>query len=1206
MSWTRLLAVFHLELARNLKRPMFWTMMIVLILIVFGLSNGNTRISSGSATVGGDEAWITSEFSVALILPFLVTLYIAFFASIAAGLAIISDSEAKIGEILRATRLRPWEYIWGKGLAIVTAFSFALALTIALMIFFNHGLPNPSVEDFRGPFQLSNYLRPALVFGLPSLLAFLGIPFYLGERTRRPAVSFLFPVGLLLVCGFFLWNWSPTWLDPKIDRLLMLLDPAGVRWLDGTWLKQDLGVGFYNHARVGLDLPFILSRLAWSLLGLCAISLTSRNYARGLRSAQGKEASPSSWFRRRRKETKASSPPRLASRGSSRGQVASLPNLLASMTSAPPGVLRGALQVARSEFGLLLKQPGIYLFSVLIVVQTLGTNLLAVGPFQTQVLLTPGQQATQSLNTLTLLTTLLLMFFTAESLQREKACGAEPLIYSSPLRTFSLLAGKAMGNSLVGLLPLVAVWIGGAIALLLQGSVPLSLGPYFLIWGLLLLPTLLAWTAFVVAIQAVTSSRFATYGICLGVLGFTIYHQLTGNLDWLSNWMVWGSVSWSDMSVLEVDRKALMTNRLLVLSTVPLFLALAVGAFSRRRFDAANTLEGLRPRPLARTIWRFLPWAAAPLALGFALSLMIERGVEGQAAKNQAKDYWKQNLATWRDAENPDLLAVDVSVVLDLPTSSLSSQGTYRLVNSRPEEMRRFALTGGQHWQDVSWTLDGSPYEPDNRSGLYVFTPPLPLAPGEETTVGFQFHGAYPDGASANGGQVSEFILPSGVVLTSFTTSFVPALGYQEGRGVDEDNRYEPREYPDDFYQEEIPPFAGSRTPFTTRVSITGPLDFTMNSVGELQEEKLSEDTRTTIWVNDVPVRFFNIVGGRWEVEEGETTSIFYHPQHPYNVAQMSEVAEAAKRLYSEWFYPYPWQHLKISEFPALATYAQGFATNIPFSEGIGFLTRPDEKTDAVTVVTGHEIAHQWWANILTPGEGPGGNLLSEGMSHFATLLLLEELQGPRGRMEFAKRMEENYGDRRQKDAERPLVKIDGSRPGDTTVTYDKGGWVFWMTLRQLGREAMLEGLQGFIEEWKDGPDYPLLEDLTEFLLPYANDPVAYEEFVRQWYFQVVLPEFQLQDVSREPSGSGYRTTARLHQAGSGKVRVEVAATAGERFLEDGTPNESYQETRAHFDLVAGEESPIDIFTEFEPDRLVVDPDVQILQLRREQASADL
>ena len=53
----------------------------------------------------------------------------------------------------------------------------------------------------------------------------------------------------------------------------------------------------------------------------------------------------------------------------------------------------------------------------------------------------------------------------------------------------------------------------------------------------------------------------------------------------------------------------------------------------------------------------------------------------------------------------------------------------------------------------------------------------------------------------------------------------------------------------------------------------------------------------------------------------------------------MRECLDAARRYYSEWFYPYPWRELKLSEFPNLATYAQGFPTNITFSEGIGFLT---------------------------------------------------------------------------------------------------------------------------------------------------------------------------------------------------------------------------------------------------------------------------
>ena len=118
---------------------------------------------------------------------------------------------------------------------------------------------------------------------------------------------------------------------------------------------------------------------------------------------------------------------------------------------------------------------------------------------------------------------------------------------------------------------------------------------------------------------------------------------------------------------------------------------------------------------------------------------------------------------------------------------------------------------------------------------------------------------------------------------------------------------------------------------------------------------------------------FFNVIAGRWEVERGEGTAVYYHPGHPYNIGEMREALDAARRYYSEWFYPYPWRELKLSEFPNLATYAQGFPTNITFSEGIGFLTRSSPEIHAAFEITAHEAAHQWWGNILSPGKGPGG-----------------------------------------------------------------------------------------------------------------------------------------------------------------------------------------------------------------------------------------
>jgi hypothetical protein len=358
--------------------------------------------------------------------------------------------------------------------------------------------------------------------------------------------------------------------------------------------------------------------------------------------------------------------------------------------------------------------------------------------------------------------------------------------------------------------------------------------------------------------------------------------------------------------------------------------------------------------------------------------------------------------------------------------------------------------------------------------------------------------------------------------------------------------------------------------------------------------------------VSEHPVRLFNVVAGRWTERQGEGTTLYYDPRHSYNVDDMGKILDASRHYFSEWFYPYPWQELRISEFPGLAGYAQGFPTNITFSEAIGFLTENDDETNTVALVTAHEVAHQWWGNLLTPADGPGGNILSEGMAHFSTAMLLGEVEGERARRGFMKRIEERYGDRRRKDAERPLVKIDGSKQGDTTVTYDRGGWVAWMLMQELGREAMLEGLQSFIATYKDGPDFPLIEDLVAHLRPYAEDPAAYDAFVDQWIFDTVVPQFKLHEASKEAAGARWRAVAELENAGTGRIAVTVAATAGERFTEDGDLDPDYREERTTVWLDAGEKLPVELLADFEPEELVVDPDIQVLQLQRNAAVAKL
>jgi ABC-2 type transport system permease protein len=1191
----RFRTVFGCELASYVRRPLFSIWAVILALAAWGMSSGQVRIQSGDAIVGGAKAYITSEYAVAMQLGIVTLLFYGFFVAVVAGMPVIQDEQWRLGELLHSTPLRPGEYIWGKFAAVLTGCAAILLFHLAAMVFFNHIVPNSEAHEIRGPLYAINYLRPALLFSVPTIVFLAGVSFAVGEWTRRPVLVFLLPVAIFLPTIFFLWEWSPSWLDPRLNDALMWIDPGGFRWLNETWLKVDRGVRFYNNEGLPPDRGFLISRAVFVALGLVSVAWSRRHFALTLRGVR-----PRAGAQQVRGAARA-----LEARFSIEVLPASLPSL--GMTTARPGLLGTAWQVAKVELTELRSSPGLYLFIPMILFETLGSAMIEVGFLDTPLLLTSGNFAVNTMGILATCLCLLLMFYTVEALERERSTRLAAIAYATPIRSGSLFLGKSIAMIAVGLSITLAVALAGVIVLLIQWKVGFELRPFLLVWGLLLAPTVVVWTAVVLAIHTIVQNRYTTYALCLAVLWFTGHRALTNQINWVGNWPLWQAVRWSDISVLALDRRALVLSRTLAMSTAVFLVALTLACFRRRDPDATRILQRLSPLPMFRSFLKLAPWVVIPLfAMGW-LALEVSWGRQGGAAKKQEKDYWRKNLATYRDAKVPDLSHVSLDLDLFPEKSRYRVTGILELKNPGEEPLAEILLTGGLHWEKLAWTMNGNPCSPTDRAHLFVFNPPDgALAPGQKIEIGFAHEGRYPRGISERAIGSSEFILPSGVVLTSFTASIVPVIGFKDTVGIDDENRQDPKEFRDNYYVGQTDSFVGARAPFTTKITVTGPADFTINSVGTKIDDRVQGGRRTVLWKSDYPVSFFNVIAGKWEVERGEETAVFYDRRHKYNVGEMREALDAARRYYSEWFYPYPWRELKLSEFANLASYAQGFPTNITFSEGIGFLTKSSPEIHAAFEITAHESAHQWWGNLLSPGKGPGGNILSEGTSHFSTILLVEQTKGLQARIDFCKRIEASYGRSRQMDSERPLVKIDGEKPGDTTVTYDKGGWAFWMLLNHMGRDQALAGIQAFMKAYQGNPDHPVLQDFIASMRPFAADKTAFDAFTHQWFFEVVVPEYKLHDAKKTARGELWEASVRVENDGSGEMPVEVAATRGERFNKDGSASPDYTDARTTVVLSKGGSKDVVIRCPFEPERIVVDPDAKVLQLRRKNAVAKL
>ena len=179
-----------------------------------------------------------------------------------------------------------------------------------------------------------------------------------------------------------------------------------------------------------------------------------------------------------------------------------------------------------------------------------------------------------------------------------------------------------------------------------------------------------------------------------------------------------------------------------------------------------------------------------------------------------------------------------------------------------------------------------------------------------------------------------------------------------------------------------------------------------------------------------------------------------------------------------------------------------------------------------------------------------------------------------------------------------------GGKTGDQSVTYDKGGWVFTMLSENvMGRANMLRGLRAYVAKYRSGSYHPSIADMLATLRPFAPDKAAFDTFTDQWFYKVVLPEFtvtSLKATPAKPTGKSgkpkWDVSFKLFNAGSGIVGIPITVYGA---------NGDQTAIQVKISGALTRPATISCQLDFKPVRLVVDPDVTILQRGRDAASAN-
>ena len=433
---------------------------------------------------------------------------------------------------------------------------------------------------------------------------------------------------------------------------------------------------------------------------------------------------------------------------------------------------------------------------------------------------------------------------------------------------------------------------------------------------------------------------------------------------------------------------------------------------------------------------------------------------------------YEKTYKQYQHMAQPDVVSTYAEVDIFPEEREVLVAGHYDLVNLLDEPIPEIHFTIPVQLTIGRLDVPGATLTTEDKDfGYYIYTFDEPMQPGGELQVEFEVAWLTP-GFKNNGASAK---------LTSNGTFFnnldaFPLIGYNAG-GELQDNAKR-RKYGlepvqrmrliDDEDAINTTGFGGrTRTEFETVVSTS--LGQTAIAPGYLQKEWQEGDRAYFHYKMDEPIwGFYSFLSGDYEVKKemyGDVSIEVYY-QHGYNVDQMIYATKKSLDYFEANFTPYQYQQFRIIEFPRYqGTFAQSFPNTIPYSEAIGFTAdlRDKKNIDYVFYVTAHELAHQWWAHQVLPGDVQGQTMLIETFAQYFALMVMEEAYGSEHMRRFLKYELDRYLSDRGGELieELPLKYVENQG----YIHYRKGSLAMYAIKDAIGEDAVNRALRRVIDQ---------------------------------------------------------------------------------------------------------------------------------------------
>lgn len=232
-----------------------------------------------------------------------------------------------------------------------------------------------------------------------------------------------------------------------------------------------------------------------------------------------------------------------------------------------------------------------------------------------------------------------------------------------------------------------------------------------------------------------------------------------------------------------------------------------------------------------------------------------------------------------------------------------------------------------------------------------------------------------------------------------------------------------------------------------------------------------------------------------------------------------AEIADAFAFMANH-FGPPPSRTLTVSPIPGF--FGQGFS-GLLYLSTVAYLD-PRERPQTVRneyheyffseILHAHEVAHQWWGNVVTAASYQD-EWLMEALANYSALLMLEKRKGPEALRQILDRYRSNLMATTEAgttvESAGPISwgpRLDSSQARAwRTITYEKGSWIMHMLRRLMGDERFLAMLGELCRRHRFAAitTEQFRRLAAEFLPPEVPDP-GLESFFETWVYGVGIP----------------------------------------------------------------------------------------------------